>query len=114
MLLDEFCKLQAEKGPCRAIFHRYFYNVNSNKCELFTYGGCDGNENNFRSQKECISACIVKFSCAILGVEISFRPNNGNNLLLITRTTMDVLETPLEMGKWKLVLERRKFPPLTN
>ena len=36
---------------------RYFYNATSDACELFTYGGCQGNGNNFETVEECNERC---------------------------------------------------------
>uniref|UniRef100_A0A8C2TS45 Tissue factor pathway inhibitor n=1 Tax=Coturnix japonica TaxID=93934 RepID=A0A8C2TS45_COTJA len=44
-------------GICRGFFSRYFYNKETKKCELFMYGGCLGNRNNFRSLEECQATC---------------------------------------------------------
>ncbi|CAH8499259.1 unnamed protein product [Heterobilharzia americana] len=51
------CKLPEDPGICRAIFIRYFYNISSNKCEKFSYGGCLGNRNRFESLEECKAKC---------------------------------------------------------
>ena len=51
------CTLQRDPGPCRASFPSYFYNVTSEACEKFTYGGCQGNENRFSSEDDCIAQC---------------------------------------------------------
>ncbi len=56
--LDEHvCLLPAEVGPCRQVLPRFFYNACTGQCELFNYGGCDGNANNFATLAECKSAC---------------------------------------------------------
>uniref|UniRef100_A0A8C9XAX4 BPTI/Kunitz inhibitor domain-containing protein n=1 Tax=Sander lucioperca TaxID=283035 RepID=A0A8C9XAX4_SANLU len=45
-------------GPtCLGNFPRYFYNSSSTSCQLFTYGGCGGNFNNFETEKECMQRC---------------------------------------------------------
>ncbi|KAL3873904.1 hypothetical protein ACJMK2_036982 [Sinanodonta woodiana] len=51
------CSLPAEKGPCRAKIPRFYYNAKTCKCELFFYGGCEGNANNYESLEECWSSC---------------------------------------------------------
>ena len=54
------CSLPAEVGPCDGNFLRHFYNAETESCEIFQYGGCEGNENNFRSLEECEEECIGK------------------------------------------------------
>ncbi|XP_059141809.1 kappaPI-stichotoxin-Shd2a-like [Physella acuta] len=51
------CHLQKIVGPCRAKLPRYYYDMESGRCEKFYYGGCGGNENNFRHRKECEFVC---------------------------------------------------------
>ncbi|XP_012942643.1 papilin [Aplysia californica] len=51
------CSLPAKSGPCRAAFRRYFFNQESGRCELFLYGGCQPNENNYMTEAECRQAC---------------------------------------------------------
>uniref|UniRef100_A0A8C9CGY6 BPTI/Kunitz inhibitor domain-containing protein n=1 Tax=Phocoena sinus TaxID=42100 RepID=A0A8C9CGY6_PHOSS len=51
------CKLPAVRGPCKASLHRYFYNSTSIECEPFTYGGCQGNANNFETTEICVRVC---------------------------------------------------------
>ena len=41
----------------RALFPRYYFNSESQRCEQFDYGGCEGNENNFQSLGECRAEC---------------------------------------------------------
>ena len=36
---------------------RYFHNSTSGLCEQFIYGGCEGNDNNFETLKECQERC---------------------------------------------------------
>ncbi|MED6293179.1 hypothetical protein CHARACLAT_008045, partial [Characodon lateralis] len=59
VIFNELCALKDEPGPCKAIKDRYFFNVNSGSCELFEYGGCGGNANNFETVEECEKACVV-------------------------------------------------------
>ncbi|CAF1458827.1 unnamed protein product [Adineta steineri] len=54
-----FCKLSRDMGPCRAAKHRFYYDSATNECKCFTYGGCRGNQNNFRSLHKCQKTCKV-------------------------------------------------------
>lgn len=54
---SQHCFLPSEAGECRALERRYFYNSQEGLCELFAYGGCGGNQNNFRSAEECEQRC---------------------------------------------------------
>ncbi|NXR44430.1 TFPI1 inhibitor, partial [Hippolais icterina] len=58
-LVHSFCAMKADDGPCKAIHIRYFFNIKSHKCEVFEYGGCHGNENNFLTLEECQEKCVV-------------------------------------------------------
>ncbi|XP_067842919.1 carboxypeptidase inhibitor SmCI-like [Heptranchias perlo] len=51
------CRMGADVGPCRGLFYRYFYNKHTKRCERFIYGGCFGNKNNFRTEKDCQNVC---------------------------------------------------------
>ncbi|XP_028274757.1 kunitz-type protease inhibitor 2 [Parambassis ranga] len=51
------CRLPMKVGPCRAAFPKFFYNVSSQSCSSFIYGGCEANGNNFDSQEECEATC---------------------------------------------------------
>ncbi|CAO2577776.1 BPTI/Kunitz domain-containing protein (Fragment) [Lemmus lemmus] len=43
-----------------AYFPRWFYNKENSTCQLFIYGGCQGNNNNFQSQSLCQNVCQKK------------------------------------------------------
>uniref|UniRef100_A0A3Q2TBH4 Kunitz-type serine protease inhibitor 6 n=1 Tax=Fundulus heteroclitus TaxID=8078 RepID=A0A3Q2TBH4_FUNHE len=54
---SDLCRLEKKTGPCRAAFPRFFYNVTSQTCSSFIFGGCEPNGNNFASQEDCEAAC---------------------------------------------------------
>ncbi|XP_014588057.1 tissue factor pathway inhibitor isoform X1 [Equus asinus] len=56
--LHSFCALKADDGPCRAMIKRFFFNIHTQQCEEFVYGGCEGNQNRFESLEECKEKCI--------------------------------------------------------
>lgn len=57
------CGLPIDAGPCEAVVPRFAYDSESGKCEPFTFGGCEGNANNFEQQADCQYSC-EQLSCA--------------------------------------------------
>ena len=51
------CRLPPVVGPCEALIPRWYYNTKEGQCLQFTYGGCEGNKNNFETQLQCDEAC---------------------------------------------------------
>ncbi|CDQ89261.1 unnamed protein product [Oncorhynchus mykiss] len=62
-LSSESCKAEPDAGPCFGMVQRYFYNSTSMGCQLFTYGGCMGNQNNFVTERECLQSCRTEAAC---------------------------------------------------
>ena len=57
LLLTDVCDLPRETGLCLAAFPRWYFNGSSGLCERFTYGGCQGNRNNFVTLRSCLQTC---------------------------------------------------------
>ncbi|GFQ86548.1 papilin [Trichonephila clavata] len=55
---EDTCRLPSKQGPCKGHFPRYFFDHTKGNCEEFVYGGCDGNANNFETERECELACL--------------------------------------------------------
>ncbi|KAM8920724.1 kunitz-type protease inhibitor 1 [Pelodytes ibericus] len=51
------CVELPDTGACRASFTRWYYDPESEACMSFTYGGCGGNDNNFKSKNDCLHFC---------------------------------------------------------
>ncbi|XP_018649780.1 putative kunitz-type protease inhibitor [Schistosoma mansoni] len=51
------CLLDYDEGICRALLKRFYYDSVNQTCEIFYYGGCLGNGNNFLSKEECERKC---------------------------------------------------------
>uniref|UniRef100_H3D6Q0 Protein AMBP n=1 Tax=Tetraodon nigroviridis TaxID=99883 RepID=H3D6Q0_TETNG len=60
---SEACKAAPDTGPCFGSFQNYFYNSSSMSCELFSYGGCLGNQNNFKDERDCLQRCRTEAVC---------------------------------------------------
>ena len=52
-----YCLEQPDSGPCEAATARWFYDPLAKECKGFTYGGCEGNRNNFQDKESCEKAC---------------------------------------------------------
>ncbi|KAF7637654.1 hypothetical protein Mgra_00002911 [Meloidogyne graminicola] len=64
------CGLTRDRGnsECGAISEKkYFFDLNTKRCQPFLYLGCDGNENKFNSLNDCKSICS------------NFEPNTSEN-----------------------------------
>ncbi|XP_056146540.1 protein AMBP-like [Lampris incognitus] len=61
----ESCNAAPDAGPCFGTLPRYFYNSSSMSCQLFTYGGCLGNQNNFDSERDCLQSCRTEAVCRL-------------------------------------------------
>ncbi|XP_063714794.1 amyloid-beta precursor protein-like [Symsagittifera roscoffensis] len=80
------CDQPSKVGPCRAAMPRYFFNTVTKECEMFIYGGCNANRNNFVSLVDCQIACRKGFSDSSLSssstdkvTEVPEKRNGGNN-----------------------------------
>lgn len=54
---SERCVQPVRKGVCRALIPRWNYDPKTQDCQEFKFGGCDGNGNNFPTQKQCLDTC---------------------------------------------------------
>ncbi|XP_052084379.1 carboxypeptidase inhibitor SmCI-like isoform X2 [Mytilus californianus] len=54
---DNICDLPKVVGSCRASIQRFHYDVQTGRCKRFFYGGCEGNNNNFKTRRDCVTAC---------------------------------------------------------
>lgn len=52
------CGLPKDRGSCRDFTVKWFYDTDYGGCSRFWYGGCDGNENRFKTQEECKEICV--------------------------------------------------------
>ncbi|XP_065644379.1 uncharacterized protein LOC100208971 isoform X5 [Hydra vulgaris] len=48
-----------ERSGCFELFPRFYYDWQQEKCVSFSYNGCGGNKNNFKSLEECQLNCNV-------------------------------------------------------
>ncbi|XP_055254589.1 tissue factor pathway inhibitor isoform X2 [Moschus berezovskii] len=55
--VHSFCAMRADGGLCKALIKRFFFNIHTQQCEEFIYGGCKGNQNRFETLEECKQKC---------------------------------------------------------
>lgn len=51
------CQLLPDRGPCRESHKRWYYDVRTDNCTVFIYGGCLGNQNSFDGPERCETTC---------------------------------------------------------
>uniref|UniRef100_A0A3P8YX10 Tissue factor pathway inhibitor n=1 Tax=Esox lucius TaxID=8010 RepID=A0A3P8YX10_ESOLU len=64
--IPQICRFPRDVGPCRGSFQKYFFNMTTMQCELFSYGGCKGNENRFDNQASCMEYCRPQKTLPVL------------------------------------------------
>jgi len=55
---EKVCSLDYHTGPCNDLSIRWYFSKANNSCKPFIYGGCEGNENNFHTEKKCQQQCL--------------------------------------------------------
>ena len=78
----DICHLPPEVGPCEGRFPRWFFNTSSSQCELFIYGGCHGNNNQFGTLNECIDLCGELYILVILLYD-NYHAYSHNNIIIV-------------------------------
>uniref|UniRef100_A0A1B0ESD6 BPTI/Kunitz inhibitor domain-containing protein n=1 Tax=Glossina morsitans morsitans TaxID=37546 RepID=A0A1B0ESD6_GLOMM len=59
--LPEVCLEPMDFGYCRAKVKRFYFDIRRMKCSMFYWGGCAGNDNNFKSIEECNKFCVSAY-----------------------------------------------------
>ncbi|CAJ0941128.1 unnamed protein product, partial [Mesorhabditis belari] len=62
---ERVCHLPVERGShCGVVADtRFYFDVDTNACRSFSYTGCGGNDNNFKSKGECMQYCSNEVAC---------------------------------------------------
>uniref|UniRef100_A0A0N5B1H6 Kunitz/Bovine pancreatic trypsin inhibitor domain protein n=1 Tax=Syphacia muris TaxID=451379 RepID=A0A0N5B1H6_9BILA len=62
---DRICSLGVSSGALCGIpvSTRYYFDEVTNMCRPFSYSGCGGNENNFKSKGQCLRYCAKTITC---------------------------------------------------
>ncbi|XP_023365467.1 amyloid-beta A4 protein isoform X1 [Otolemur garnettii] len=95
-VVREVCSEQAETGPCRAMFSRWYFDVTEGKCAPFFYGGCGGNRNNFDTEEYCMAVCGSVMSQSLLKTTQEPLPQDPVKLPTTAASTPDAVDKYLE------------------
>ncbi|KAL3267422.1 hypothetical protein HHI36_011549 [Cryptolaemus montrouzieri] len=57
----EVCTLPRDVGSCKSEMDRWYFDKTKGNCEIFSFSGCDGNMNNFKTLERCQSLCLIGF-----------------------------------------------------
>jgi len=57
-LRESPCLQEPDGGTCHAALKKWYFSADEHKCKMFVYGGCEGNENRFLTEKDCEKKCI--------------------------------------------------------
>uniref|UniRef100_A0A8C2BA59 Si:ch211-62a1.3 n=1 Tax=Cyprinus carpio TaxID=7962 RepID=A0A8C2BA59_CYPCA len=57
-IFKDICQLKVDAGACSNFSVKWHYNVSTGQCVRFWYGGCDGNNNRFNTQRDCEIRCF--------------------------------------------------------
>ena len=92
------CQLPAKVGNCRALIPRWFFNSQSGRCELFHYGGCGGNSNNFHSLEACQAQCHADglFNNDVLDVIMKTGDTTCQNVILPFNTKTNLCDLAIQ------------------
>ncbi|VDN06609.1 unnamed protein product [Thelazia callipaeda] len=55
--LRDICTLPFDAGPCQGNQQQWYFDKSLRICQLFSYGGCEGNMNRFSTNDECMTYC---------------------------------------------------------
>ncbi|CAJ1078762.1 tissue factor pathway inhibitor a [Xyrichtys novacula] len=76
----DLCSMPVETGDCDGAEKRFAYNPGTRRCHMFRYSGCGGNENNFRSRRECSIKCARR------------RKTHGRRMIRIRKKNLDIIQ----------------------
>lgn len=101
------------KGRCRAALNKWSWNPETLKCESFVYSGCDGNSNNFQTEKKCMKKCeYLASQRQMLFDAVEEEPEEEEKEP--TEAPTDPCSEPMERGRCRARFNRFYYNSETN
>lgn len=109
------CLLPRAAGNCTEKIPKWFFDREENRCMPFYYTGCDGNDNQFDSEDECLEDCPKVVGRWILRT-ILLSTNNTYNQGHREKNQAPVVASPPKhlSDIWNLIFKNSKFPLCIN
>ena len=57
LVFSDICSQKRDSGICPGNVPRFYFEKSLGMCQLFSYGGCGGNSNNFEILDQCVANC---------------------------------------------------------
>ena len=57
------CSAEPDTGPCRGSIPAYYYDPEDAICKMFVWGGCGGNDNKYKTIRDCLQSCNPNSEC---------------------------------------------------
>jgi hypothetical protein len=104
------------RGNCRGYFPRWFFSPEENSCQLFIFGGCRGNRNNFYSKDSCEATCTNSILVENLRTSVPASSSGGDSSMVkfgeeaepedASKSDADLCSLPAQRGPCKEVNRR--------
>jgi len=78
-----FCTLPKKVGSCDQPIQIFYFNTSIGACDNFSYSGCDGNNNWFRTLNECNQACATRTTTTTTTTTTSTKRTQGQAAKII-------------------------------
>ncbi|XP_013408587.1 papilin-like isoform X1 [Lingula anatina] len=109
------CMQEMASGPCKGRFQRWYFNQTTCQCDMFYFGGCWGNNNNFVTEQECASICVTDKTCP--GSKIVDNSNHDGSLVTSSCKYLNMANsacrTPVNYGTCRESHPRYFYNPQT-
>lgn len=110
--LSPICLAPRDSGPCNEDETAYYYDVAEGGCKAFTYGGCEGNANRFRTIEQCERLCGSFQGQGELVVEGWY--HRGTIFRQLVIFFPDVCNIPVDKGPCRAAFPKFYFDPITR